>query len=346
MNTKRLRRAGVIFEAVPDSGKVGVTVGANGRPEYLWPNRLVLPANLLAELKRRNRTFLYPPNSPAEYRDVSWIVNLCADADEYKSALIGLDEAFGGRLPVFNDPIAVAKSRRDFASSLLDDIPNLIVPKCRRFVARDSKSFQKEFEEHSFVYPVLVRPAASQTGEGLVKVDSPFDWPKVYQSHWFNVPHYMTQFLDYSQNGKYVKIRLVVIGGEVFLRSYRSSSAWLIKGMGGGNDEDINRLMHEHKNFGNWHAAHDVALRIAENIGLDFFGIDLGVAKDGFYFFEANAAMTITVPSVVSSQQASMMEPMYKAINEALRRNLHNPESWHCRSKSEHVSCRDLLAVA
>lgn len=343
MAIKVKKGKGILFEAVPDNGQVGMRVGENGRAQYVWPNRIVLPDDILTKLKKDTVPFLYPPPKPIEYQGASWIVNMCADADEYRNALIGLDQAFGNKLPIFNHPRAVAMTRRDLSAKLLEGIPNLIVPKCVRFKADANNSFQKTFEAEGFKYPVLVRPATSQTGRDLVKIDTPFDWTKVYQTHWYGKYHYMTQFVDYSENGEFTKIRISVVGRDVALRSYRKSSSWLIKGMGGSDDEDINLLLKKHQEFDEWENAIKVANDIASRVDLDFFGMDLGVSCNNFYMFEVNAAMSMSEASVIGADKAKLMQPIYRRINNGLRDLFLNPGAWKCYLGEGKESCGNVL---
>ncbi len=285
---------GILFEAVPDNGQIGVSVGENGSPQLAWPNRVVLPDGVLTKLKKDTAPFLYPPPKPIEYQGASWIVNLCADADEYRNALIGLDDAFGDKLPIFNHPRAVAMTRRDLSTKLLEGIPNLIVPKCVRFKADASNSFQKTFEAEGFKYPVLIRPATSQTGRDLVRIDTPFDWTKVYETQWFGKYHYMTQFVEYADScGFYKKIRIAFVGGKIFFRSFSSGKDWLIKGFEKDASEgDAQKSLDGFLNT-------DISIlrlggRIRSLIPLDFFGADIGLSESGdFILFEVNPAMTI-----------------------------------------------------
>ena len=343
MAIKVKKGKGILFEAVPDNGQVGIRVGENGRVHCLFPNRIVLPDDILTKLRKDTVPFLYPPPKPIEYQGASWIVNMCADADEYRNALIGLDQAFGDKLPIFNHPRAVAMTRRDLSAKLLEGIPNLIVPKCVRFKADANNSFQKTFEAEGFKYPVLVRPATSQTGQDLVKIDTPFDWTKVYQTHWYGKHHYMTQFVDYSENGEFTKIRISVVGRDVALRSYRKSSSWLIKGMGGSDDEDINLLLKQHQEFDGWESAIKVANDIASRVDLDFFGMDLGVSSSNFYMFEVNAAMSMSEASVIDAEKAKIMHPIYKWINTRLRDLFLHPGAWKCYLGEGKESCGNVL---
>ena len=330
MAIKVKKGKGILFEAIPDNGQIGALVGENGRAQYVWPNRIVLPDDILTKLKKDTVPFLYPPPTPIEYQGASWIVNMCADADEYRNALIGLDQAFGDKLPIFNHPRAVAMTRRDLSAKLLEGIPNLIVPKCVRFKADASNSFQKTFEAEGFKYPVLVRPATSQTGRDLVKIDTPFDWTKVYQTHWYGKYHYMTQFVDYSRKvDSFSKIRVAIVGENWIVRAYREEADWMITGSVSQMNEEISSKMisaiHKYENDDGFR---QLICDVKSRIKLDFYGIDLGVGPNGYVFFESNAAMTMAKPSSKKLADDELMGSIYKKMSVLLQENFKNIGGW------------------
>jgi len=295
MAIKVKKGKGILFEAVPDIGKIGVRVGENGRPLLAWPNRIAVPDDLLTKLRKDTVPFLYPPPKPIEYRGASWILNTCADADEYRNALIGLDQAFGKKLPIFNHPRAVAMTRRDLSAKLLTGISNLIVPKCVRFKADTNNSFQKTFEREDFSYPVLVRPATSQTGQDLVKIDTPFDWVKVYQTHWYGKYHYMTQFIDTQTESGFLKARVVLFGGSVHFHHVKKSNNWLIHH--GGDEVSPEEFFEEEQYIVDKLKSCNSFAKMMSDIytrsKMDLLGVDISIGTKNFVLFEANAAMTI-----------------------------------------------------
>lgn len=290
---------GLLFDALPDAGKVRVTIDAAGRPRYLWPNRIILPDATLERLRRTGTSFFFPPPKPAPVNGLSWIVNFCADADEYRSGLLGLDAAFGSALPIFNHPRAVALTRRDLSAGLLSGIDGLIVPRCHRFIADESDSFQRAFADSGFRYPVLVRPATSQTGKDLFRIDSAFDWPAVYRSHWFARPHFLTEFHDTATPEGFLKLRAGWFGGVMRVHSIKQSGNWRINHNTGETAPDAfaareaalhDRLIAEGR-------LEAVMQEIGARSGMDAIGVDLGLLPDGrFVLFEANAAMTLVLP--------------------------------------------------
>lgn len=327
---KLKRGAGIIFDAVPDNGKINVQVGKNRRPEFIWPNKMILPDRILEKLKKNSVNFFYPPPSPIEYRGANWIVNMCADPDEYRNALIGLDEAFGETLPIFNHPRAVALSRRDIVARLMEGVPHLTVPTSLRFTAGETGSFQKAFEAGGFKYPVLVRPVTSQSGRGLLKIDTPFDWQKIYLTHWYKKSFYMSQFVDYqSADGIYRKVRIRFIEGRPRIRGWQESRDWLLTGSRTELlDDRPGYLIDTIQSL----AANEKFLTMREELArrlpLDFFGADIGVRGDEFILFEATAAMTMARQAEEHEQTSPLMRTVYQEMEADLNRVLFLPRSW------------------
>jgi hypothetical protein len=321
---------GLLFRAIPDDGQVRVRVGASGLPVPLYPNLSILGNPLEDRLARANTTFWYPPSDAVEYRGAAWVVNFCADDDDYHDALRALDAAFGSSLPIFNHPRAVADSRRDRVAALLTGIPGLIVPRCIRLVPEAPGDFQKAFAAHGFRYPVLVRPATSQSAEGLVKVDTPFGWDAVFAGPWLRRAHYITEFVDTRRStGDYLKLRVAFIGDEMMLRSHKPTRGWLNKGMGGATPAQVAEFLRLHESFHDWTALRQLAAALRDRLRLDFFGADLGAMEDGrFVLFEANAAMSMTDPTGITQD----FEPQMRVICEKVKRSVAQlvaaPDKW------------------
>jgi len=323
-------RKGLLFCAVPDNGQITTTVGDAGTPQFHIPNSMILPVGLMKQLEAAARTVWFPPTKPITHENVAWIVNFCADADEYCKALRSLDLAFGATSPIFNHPRAVALSRRDLMAKMLQGTQNLTVPHCVRFKVDSPASFAATFAAHGFAYPVLVRPEGSQTGHGLHKVDGPQDWAALGLSNGYGKWHFMTQFHDTrSANGRFCKVRASFVGGKWGIRAFRDEPDWLITGTVGS----LTRERHESikRNVDGLMA--DTAFGamlddISARVPLDFFGADIGVTDGKFTFFEANAAMTMARPSTAGLTGDPIMQSIYKTLERRLVDHLTKPNEW------------------
>ncbi|MBI1218636.1 MAG: hypothetical protein GC186_08825 [Rhodobacteraceae bacterium] len=328
-----LAKPGILFRSIPGNGMVGIKVGDNGLPLPLFPNFVVLPGVLLNRLDRIASTYWYPPPDHLQaLSGLEWIINGVTDADEYRSALISLDDGFGEKAPIFNHPRAIAMTRRDISSRLLQGIPGLTVPKCVRFAPVASSDFQKVFAAEGFRYPVLVRPCTSQTAHDLVRVNSPLDWAKVLRTPWIGKPHFMTQFVDFrADTGKFVRIRVAFVGAQMILRGYTEQDDWLIRRAWGDAPTvaDIELFLDEVARFPAWTALHDVCREVMARGRLDFWGIDVGmVSRTEFVLFEANAAMSILDPYGTAPEVMAKVEPYFAALTQEVGTLLEAPTAW------------------
>jgi len=163
---------GLIFRSLPGSRTWRMELTPRGVPDFIAPNELVLPKPLDAGLNRAARTYWHPqPDVPWPARP-AWILNTCADADDYARAIQLLDEAYPGT-PIFNHPRAVMAARRDIAGLILKNIPGLEVPRCKRFRAAGPQSFAGCFNDGSFRFPVTMRRSTARNGLGQIVIADP-----------------------------------------------------------------------------------------------------------------------------------------------------------------------------
>lgn len=296
----------------------------------MWPNCTVIPPDIFKELEARANTLWFPQAEDTTQDTVSWVVNICADADEYELALKALEEMVEGtNVPVFNHPKAVAATRRDLISQSLQGIPNLIVPQCVRFLADSPEKFEEVFRENNFEYPVLVRPGASQTGRNLVKIDHEDDWGKVHTIPWGGKHLYMTQFVDFvSDDGMYEKIRMVFVNNKILFRSLFRGDRWNVHGVN-RTKESVRKELKFQKKAANQKTLMDMLAKIRDDIKLDFWGVDLGRTSDGKYvFFEANASMTIAVDENTPAELLGLMQPIFSPVASNLKQSFFTPKAW------------------
>jgi len=321
---------GLFFCSVPDSGIVQITPKNGQMPTAVFPNCIVLYPELHAELVRRSITYWHPMQDRFPLRGIPWIVNTCADADEYRSGLEMLAKATAGtRLPVFNRPEVVLETARDKIVEKVKGIDHLIVPHCIKFEPKLPKDFREAFEWGGFEYPVLVRPAASQTGRGLIKVDGPEDWDKIYTIDWAGRALYMTQFVDRrDENGTFTKFRVAFINGKPYLKSAATKGEPIVH----GSMRTIESTKQEVAKIDRLAADPTLAAitkALAERIRLNFWGVDLGWSADGdFVFFEATAAMSITARTHTPNDVMKIFGRVTLPIYEGLKTALLDPSSW------------------
>ena len=322
---------GLIWRSLPDSGLVDVLLDGANRPSVRWSNSTVLPSPLLVHLSSVADEYWGVDHDIVTSFADRWVINTTADADTYGSSLKLLDDTLGEKSPIWNHPRAICMTRRDFATSVFGGIDGLEVPKVVRLAVTHLETFREVFEREEFSYPVLVRPVGSQTGIGLVKVNSADDWSQLEKFSSLGRFFFMTQFIDFRDDqGRFVKIRVCFVDETISLREYGASRGWQI-GSGGttspAGDDAINRsideLLQKIHEFQTWTKLRTICGEMINRCPLNFWGVDLGVRSDSsFVFFEANAAMTMAVPSNVAGPQLLRMQPIYQNIEERLRRSI------------------------
>lgn len=326
-------RRGAALVGLPDSQELDVALGGRGRPIIRYRNRFLPPSEALDLLDTQVWTAWGPPapDAPALPRP-DWAVNMMADADDYAAALAWHDDWLGPSFPVFNHPRAVAQTRRDLSARRLAGVPGLVTPVCVRFVADGVAAFEQTFAHHGFRFPVLVRPAGEQGGKGQQRIDGPEDWAAAAESRWFRAAHFMTEFVETATaRGLYLKARVLLVGGQVFLRHVKADAHWQVHHdrarATAGFDETavVDRL-----------EADPVFMALCHEIGrracLDFTGIDIGVDPDRQHYvlFECNPAMSVFFPARPDdtperqARRARMQTPSAKALTALLAA----PDRW------------------
>jgi hypothetical protein len=328
----QVQRKGLFFCSVPDDGVVKIKPNNGQTPTAVFPNCIVLAPEIHAELVRHSITFWHPMKDRFPLKGIPWIVNACADADEYRSGLEMLAQAtLGNQIPVFNRAEAVLGTARDKIIETVSGIDHLIVPKCIKFEPKLPKDFKEAFARGGFDYPVLVRPAASQTGRGLIKVDGPEEWDKIFTIDWAGRSLYMTQFVDRrDEDGRFTKFRVAFINKQPFLRSAYTRDEPIVHGVP-RTPKSIRQEIASIETLGKNETLKAIIAQLGNRIRLNFWGVDLGYSADGdFVFFEASAAMSITSRSNTPDEHLLLFAPILTPIYQALALAISNPRSWNC----------------
>lgn len=288
-------KTGVLFQAIPEINGYHCAPQKLGPPTIVTPNYTILTNVMKQELVESSKTLWFPGMADVPFRNVGWLVNMCADGDEYFNSLSSIAAGLEGKkVPVFNHPKHVLDTRRDVISSKLQGIKGLTVPKCVRFSPALPADFRQAFEENEFEYPVLVRPVASQTGRDLILIENAEDWDKIFAIPWGGKQLYMTQFVDFSHGeNDWIKIRLSVTSDNIRIRHTILGNSWLLHGFertGDIVDREMTYTLHLDK----FPDLMRVGEEIRKRVPLDYFGIDLGFkSEEEFVLFEANPAMSI-----------------------------------------------------
>jgi glutathione synthase/RimK-type ligase-like ATP-grasp enzyme len=148
-------------------------------------------------------------------------------------------------------------------------------------------------------FPIIVRPAGSHAGHGLVKIDRPSEIAEYLQTR-LDAEFCITPFIDYRRpDGLFRKYRIALIDGRPFLCHLGISEHWMIHYANAGMAESAAKRAEEahvmamfDEDFASRHATAFQAIN--ERMGLDYLAIDCGEAPDGrLLIFEVDNSMVV-----------------------------------------------------
>lgn len=218
--------------------------------------------------------------------------------------------------PILNDPARILPMSRTGLPRTLAGLPGLLTAAARQMPVADLIAA---------AYPVLLRPAGSHGGHGLVRLDGPGDWVGLT----LDAPSYvLTDFIDYrSPDGLYRKRRIAFVDQRPFLCHMAVSDHWMVHFLNADMDNQPARRADEEAamaGFDAFTARHALAFAgLTQAIGLDYFSIDCAEAPDGrLLVFEADVAGIIhsmDSPALYPYKQAAMQR-CYDAFGAMIRR--------------------------
>ena len=228
-------------------------------------------------------------------READIVVNLVSDADQGADVLpLAMAIARSLGKPAVNDPAKIQNTTRDATALALADVKGCRVPRTVRIAAGEGLP-----DRLGLVFPVLARQAGMHGGDAFEKLDDVAALTAFLAEH-ADHDRYVIDYIDYrSADGFFRKYRFLFIGEEILpyhlaigddWKLHRDATdmahyAWM-------QDEEEHFLRAPEQVFG---PSQYEALRvIRDRIGLDYFGIDCGLDRDGrFVVFEVNASMLV-----------------------------------------------------
>ena len=228
-------------------------------------------------------------------READVVVNLVSDADQGAEVLplaIAIARSLGK--PVVNDPLKIQNTTRDATALALAGIDGCRVPRTVRVAAREGLPAGLDL-----AFPLLARRAGMHGGDVFEKFEDVAALAAFLAAQ-ADHDRYVIDYIDYrSVDGFFRKYRFLFIGGEILPYHLAIGDDWKLHRdsteMGRHvwmQDEEERFLQNPEQVFG---VAHYEALRlIRDRIGLDYFGIDCGLDRDGkLVVFEVNASMLV-----------------------------------------------------
>ncbi len=301
----------VLNSEQPVSGKFGYLIGSDQNNRLVLPHEKrdvsVIGGTDIHELRTRqpkNYRLLHVPRNyfrqPVRHRltELECLLNCVTDSDNNPRVLDNIErliKSYKGR--VINRPELVKNTSREKIAKLLSRADDIIVPRVLRLKKNNKAHLVNAMEMGAITFPIILRVAGTHSGEILGLCDTIEDAIRVIPEDQDCVA---TEYVDYRSNdGIYRKYRVFIIGSELILRHMIPSEQWNIH----ARDREIFIRAHPEA-IAEWrywceHGIGALSERVVRSlheirklVGLDFFGVDFGLAPDGrIILFEANATM-------------------------------------------------------
>ncbi|ADV46586.1 ATP-grasp domain-containing protein [Nitratifractor salsuginis] len=287
---------------IPDSGKIRVLQNRGDlfRSDFHFPGNLPLLEYLGRTGALEVVTLLLGGLKSSEIRvgPTDLIFNSICDPDINAHALNVAAEVIEAlEKPVINDPRWIVRSGRENVVRLLEGVEGVRLPSVIRTVARSANELI-EAAERSVRYPFLVREAGKHGGKTFLKIDRPSEEWKLHCFPFDGRAYYLSSFVETrGEDGLYRKYRMVFIDGEPWPRHMIASREWMVH-VGSRRElmANVASLRREEEEFlteGSEKFAH-LCAEIGHRVGLDFFGLDFGINREGQLVpFELNACMNV-----------------------------------------------------
>ncbi len=245
---------------------------------------------------------LFGPVEPdlSSLGDIDVVVNLISDADRAE-AMLPVAAAVAERLgkPVVNDPGKILRTTRDAVADLLPGIPACSIPRILRLDAGSDVTERALAARLPFAFPVLARPVGTHGGDDFKKVEGLGELAR-FLAQRPDADHYVIEYVDYaSSDGHFRKYRFIFVGEEILPYHLAIGNNWMVHHISTDMANQPWMQQEEAAFLANpaavFNAAHYQALRVMrQRIGLDYFGIDCGLDRDGnLIVFEVNASMLV-----------------------------------------------------
>ena len=329
-----------LMVGVPDDGLVVFRFPPKGRaPGFVIPGTAGFHNQLPAEVRDRMPAVYFGPSGSISVSDAGRhqpLVNFTAEPDACGRSLRILDEAVSAAdIACFNHPRAVRDSTREAVARKLSTIPGVHMPITVRARIEQPDDLEPLVAQSGLKWPVIVRLVGTHAGVATVRIDGPDEIAdKLKTIPWGGRTLYLTEYVDYADpDGMHRKMRVVVVGKDIFLRHVLVTSGWHVH----ARDHDKRFDETERQLIDGFATGLLPQLRmrvsaIADAMDLDYFGIDCNLRPDGeLLVFEANANMNILYNS---RPEALHCVREMKRITEAVVALLERPHQWRHPGRS------------
>lgn len=282
-------------KAVASQKRAGYRLGGNSDVFQLIPETVPFDQLNMSEqfLRAQGRP------APGQYECV---LNLVTDPDQHPQTLQRLRKLLRGyRGRIINRPEAVLRTTRDLVAKRLSGIDGLLVPQVLRLRNPRPGAASLAAERANLAFPLIVRLAGTHTGKSVRLAANPEEVEAACSGPG---DYIVTEFVDYrSPDGLFRKYRFWSFAGATIFKHAIISDQWSI------HNADRNRIMHARRDLIEEEMrlmtqmegvfpppVHAVFNAVRARLGLDFFGMDFGLHRDGqVILFEANATMSFAM---------------------------------------------------
>lgn len=223
-----------------------------------------------------------------------------SDPDSHSVALRKARELYDvshGRIAWINNPHYVKNTRRDTAAKLLANIEGVKAPRTLRLKAGSIVDVQNLVVNSLLQFPILVRPTGSHGGKDLVLIEKREHLGSLDLSRYPEA--FITEFVDFGNQGIYSKYRFAVVAGRPYLRHVLFYDDWMVHSAARAftsDRPDLQRLESEILASFEQDLKPKIQKRVGDiyrQVGLDYFGIDCAMVDGQIVLFEVNANMNI-----------------------------------------------------
>lgn len=224
-----------------------------------------------------------------------------------------------------NTPRSVLETGRDQIAKKLKNIPGLIMPQTVRAKLSGVEDLWREMKLAGLQFPVIIRECGTHAGQRMILLKSSQDLSPLYPLALDGRPFYLTEYYDYCEDGIFTKYRLVLVNGQVFLRSIDSGAGWMVHYQDHldlkEQDPAFEQREHDLLNHFETHLkalVQPVMTQIYQALKLDYFGVDCHINQRGeILIFEANANMNI-----LQDDPTPALRELWNDHNEAIKEAL------------------------
>ena len=247
--------------------------------------------------------------------DHALVVNAIGDADLCAAALSRCEAVLAqSRAPIINQPARVQSTGRAEIARRLGAIAGVIAPRI------DTMTPAAIREAENLEFPLLLRRPGFHTGEHFVYLAKRSELPEALDSLSAAEELLVISFLDArGADGMSRKYRVMFIDGVIYPLHLAVSTHWKVHYFSSAMAQNFLFREEERRFLEDMPAALGAAAmsalrQICTTLGLEYAGIDFGMAADGsILLFEANATMVVFPPS-----RDAMWDYRRRAIDDVL----------------------------